>query len=432
MDDDVDPLHRDPAAGRGAALDHQQAAAPRGPRRLARVALDDHRPGDDVLGHADARSCPRSAPWRACSSRRSSSRRGPSISTSSSASRPTAIAWAPSGLATRHREGPPGRLVQALVQLPDRGRREVDRLDRRLRSGSRRPSPAATSRPAPARAPTALRSIGARQHRDRPVLGGHRDPVLGLGHHRGLAGDRVAQYREAVGGADREGVEAVEVVEAAAQRRLEVVALATAARSDSRPRPRSRCRSGTRFPRGAAPRAAGCGWRASRCGPGRGRGPVENGCECSVVTRLSVAIRVWPSACVADDPREPEALDELARVDRLLVDLDPLADAHHPQLRVVLGASQRLDLSPSPATTNSAWEARTSGPPRRRSSPPAPRQLRPRLLGLRREQRDLAGSGRGRVAVERDPGTVGAAVGELREHRAQVSAESAPRSRSTC
>ncbi len=40
---------------------------------------------------------------------------------------------------------------------------------------------------------------------------------------------------------------------------------------------------------------------------------------------------------------ELEALDEFARVDRLLVDLDPVPDAHHPQLGVAL-AQPALDL----------------------------------------------------------------------------------------
>src|SRR5437870_2184415 len=49
---------------------------------------------------------------------------------------------------------------------------------------------------------------------DRPPLGSHRHPIVRLREHRRLARDRVAQHREAVGGAYEEGVEAVERVEA--------------------------------------------------------------------------------------------------------------------------------------------------------------------------------------------------------------------------
>ena len=67
---------------------------------------------------------------------------------------------------------------------------------------------------------------GARGDGDRAPLGGHGDPVVGLGEHGRLARDRVAEDGEPVGGADEEGVEAVEVVEAALERLLERGALA--------------------------------------------------------------------------------------------------------------------------------------------------------------------------------------------------------------
>jgi len=53
------------------------------------------------------------------------------------------------------------------------------------------------------------------------VLRGHRDPVVGLGEHRRLAGDRVAQDGEALCRADGERVEPIEVVETALERLLE-------------------------------------------------------------------------------------------------------------------------------------------------------------------------------------------------------------------
>ena len=79
--------------------------------------------------------------------------------------------------------------------------------------------------------------------------------------------------------------------------------------------------------------------------------PVENGCECSVVTRLSVAIRVWPSAWLPCMSVEREALDELARRAGLLVDLDRLAGAHHAQAGRVLGEPLLGARSASVSTT---------------------------------------------------------------------------------
>ena len=196
-------------------------------------------------------------------------------------------------------------VVQPLVELPHGRGREVDRLE-----SGRRGAHATFARSQEYTRPGSGSHwrgvLGAGEHRDRPVLGGHRDPVVGLGHHRRLAGDRVAQHGEAVGRADGEGVEAVEVVEAAAPALSPGRRPPRAARSGSRPRPPCRCRSGTRSPARAGRRAAGCGWRGSRCGRGRGRGPVENGWECSVVTRLSVAIRVCPSAWVAETSSRPK------------------------------------------------------------------------------------------------------------------------------
>ena len=62
-----------------------------------------------------------------------------------------------------------------------------------------------------------------------------------------------------------------------------------------------------------------------------------------MVTRLSVAIRVCPNAWLPETVSSPKSLDELARIALLLVDLDVLADAHHPQLGVLV-AQPALDL----------------------------------------------------------------------------------------
>src|ERR1700730_15021171 len=54
------------------------------------------------------------------------------------------------------------------------------------------------------------------------------DIVVGLGHNRGLAGDRIAQHAEAVLGADDEGVEAVQIVERMLECIAEALTLANA------------------------------------------------------------------------------------------------------------------------------------------------------------------------------------------------------------
>jgi hypothetical protein len=55
LDDDVDALHRDPAARRRVPADDDEAAAAGRRARLPRVPVDDDRAGHDVLGQADAR-----------------------------------------------------------------------------------------------------------------------------------------------------------------------------------------------------------------------------------------------------------------------------------------------------------------------------------------------------------------------------------------
>jgi hypothetical protein len=91
--------------------------------------------------------------------------------------------------------------------------------------------------------------------------------------------------------------------------------------------------------------------------------PVENGCAPSVVTRLSVAIRVWPSPWVADsdgspkrstNPRgSPVSLKISIRVPALMIRS--------------CGCSARIRASTSaasPSRTTTAWLARTvTSPP---------------------------------------------------------------------
>ena len=267
-------------------------------------------------------------------------------------------------------------------------------------------------RPARARAPT-TRALGAGQHGDRAVLGRHRDPVVGLGHHGRLARDRVAQHREAVGRADRERVEAVEVLEAALERLLERRALAQP------PRQVAGGHLGVVVgleldALAAQPRRRRLWFESEPLWTRQRSSPVENGCECSVVTRLSVAIRVWPSAWRARHVGERERRDELARRARLLVDLDRLARAHHAQLGWC-SRSQACAPRRSVSTTITAWLARGSGSP-------APNALAERGAhrapvrcgrGVNSETLDEPSArGRGR----RDAGAVGAAVAQLDEH----------------
>ena len=100
------------------------------------------------------------------------------------------------------------------------------------------------------------RRLDAGQVGKRAIFRAEGDIAVGLGHHRRLAGDRIAQHAEAVLGADHEGVEAVEVVERCFQRLAERCRPRACARSDSRRRPRCRSRSRSSSPRARA-RGAG-------------------------------------------------------------------------------------------------------------------------------------------------------------------------------
>ena len=200
-----------------------------------------------VLGHAGRRSCRAPAPSRACSFRRSSSRRG----------RRSRLTWAVAGRPRSHacRPGPStrtwcGRAASCRRWLSDRdglvaGRPTTASATARPPSRHRGCSPAVYARRLGL--PDG-RVVGARKDRDRAELRGHCDPLVGLGHHRRLACDRVAQHREAVARADGEGVEAIEIIETALERLLEGRAFPRAARSGIRRRPRCRCRSAKWIP----------------------------------------------------------------------------------------------------------------------------------------------------------------------------------------
>jgi hypothetical protein len=118
-----------------------------------------------------------------------------------------------------------------------------------------------------------------------------------------------------------------------------------------------------------------------------------------------------------------EARDELGGQDRLLEDLDRLADAHDPQLGVALvqpglhalGVGVDHEDGVARADLGLGVAAERAGQ--------AVADATPLVARVGREERDLACAGRRRIAVDGHARAVGAAVVELREHRAEVLAE---------
>ncbi len=237
-----------------------------------------------------------------------------------SASRPQAIACAPFGLSDAPARGPAavaGDVVQALVQLAQRRRGEVDDLD---------VASAVSDRPSDGR-----------------LLPDVDDAGLGL-PHAGVVGARAGRRsratrrpsrpsrrsRRARPACRRSGRAARRSRRPSRRRRCRsrrgrrgsprAPARATRPRAgatrDSRRRPPCRSRSGTRCPRDAARSRRRLWFESEPLWTRQRSRPVENGCEPSVVTRLSVAMRVWPSACVPVEVCEPELLGERPRAAR--------------------------------------------------------------------------------------------------------------------
>ena len=190
----------------------------------------------------------RPAPWRACSSRRSSSRRARRSRPRPRRRGPTAIAWAPFGLATRQRDR-------------DAGSRSCRRwFSSRTEAVARSTDSAAASRHAHA--------TFARSHEyTRPGSGSHSSALVGPGERRRSPGTRrpsppsrrsrpspPACRRSGRGGPrsrrpcrrrrcrSRRGRRGSRAAPSRGRRPRR------GARSGIRPRPRSRCRSGTRSP----------------------------------------------------------------------------------------------------------------------------------------------------------------------------------------
>ena len=194
------------------------------------------------------------------------------------------------------------RIVQALVQLADAVGREVERQDARLAraSGRRHQTTAArcpSCRRAPARAPRAPRP----RRRAAPRSRGTRRPSRPTRRSRpsppactrsGRAAPRSRRRCRPRTCRSRRGPRGSPRAPARASRPR------ASARSGSRPRPRCRCRSGSWIPSRLSERRSRLWFESEPLWTRHRSRPVENGCEWSVVTRLSVAIRVCPSACV--------------------------------------------------------------------------------------------------------------------------------------
>jgi hypothetical protein len=119
---------------------------------------------------------------------------------------------------------------------------------------------------------------------------------------------------------------------------------------------------------------------------------------------------------------QPEALDELLRRARLLVDLNRLPGAHHAQLRIAL-VQPGLGLGGVGLDHDHRVASARLGIARAERLGERAADAGPVLLRVRAEERDLGRSGRRRVAVDRDACAVGAAVAQLEEHVPQMAPE---------
>src|SRR6266550_7065645 len=254
---------------------------------------------------------------------------------------------------------------------------------------------------------------------DRPVLRGHRDPVVRLREHRRLARDRVAQHREALSGSDQEGVEAVQVGERPFERLLERRALAHA-------------------PRQVAGRHLGVvfGLKINPFAAQPLTEPVVIG-ERTVVDQAEVEpggewVRPFgrdtafgrhprvPETVAPLDVAEPELLHERLWATDLLVDLDHPARAHDAQVGAMT-PDPVLDVGRiafhqenSVIRANSGFVRATE----RRGQLGA--EATPGHLRVERVESELARAARGRIPIDGDARAVGPAVAHLLEHRGEV------------
>ena len=230
---------------------------------------------------------------------------------------------------------------------------------------------------------------------------------------------RVAQHREPVGRADGEGVEAVEILQAALERLVE-------RRSLAHP-PHQIARRDLAVVLGAErdalalqilAHAVVVGQRAvvheAQVEPGRER-MRSVGRDPALGRHPRVAERM-----AAGQLRQAEPLDELDRQPDLLVDLDHGARAHHPHLGVgildpLLGGVGR-HLKPEDGVIGAVLDvdvgAQRVGGLAGQGVPRVP------LVGML--QRQLRSTRRRRVAVEGNARRVRAAVVELHQHPLQV------------
>src|SRR6185503_2911442 len=126
-----------------------------------------------------------------------------------SPSRPAAMACSPRGFSIR--KSPPSASCSSwLTSRTDRrARSSVELREGAIRDFAAEALRAMSGAPAPDVDGCRLglpdaRRVDARQGAERAKLGAEGDPVVRLGHHRRLAGDRIAQHGEAVARADHE------------------------------------------------------------------------------------------------------------------------------------------------------------------------------------------------------------------------------------
>ena len=408
-DDDVDALHRNAAPRSGIALDHQQPAVRGGTRRLRCVALDPDDAAHHVLGDAGAGVAvdgdlgllvhPGGVVADVAVDRHP--HRGVQ------ADRDIVCAG---GVFDDELTGQPGR-VQRGVHLAQRHGGQVEcRRHRRpcvdhLRFGF--PDRGALD--------TGKACQGA-------VFAAHRDPVGGLGDHRGLAGDRVAHHGERIPVGHQQRVEAVE---RCAHSSLSAV---------STSRPSASCLATNRAPTsvsfslsnshsGSAQIRVGWwrGWRTIRCAPGTGRARRRRGGQPDGRHRRLGRHPGVPDALPALRLGQAPASVSVARMADPLEHREIGTEAGDQRVgigRVGGGQQMSSDVDVRPRADRSSSSTLTVTGHRARSRP---RHLTASVVASTSSSETHPSSRRrpGRVAVDGDAGRVAAAVAHLAQHAGQ-------------
>ena len=264
--------------------------------------------------------------------------------------------------------------------------------------------------------------VGAGEMCDRAVLRGHGDPVVGLGEHRGLAGEAVAQHREAVPGADCEGIEAVEVVERGLERLVERGAFAQS-------------------PGQIAGRDLGVvvGLEPDAVASQPGAQPVVVGQRAVVheaeveagregVGMLGRDRALGRHAGMAEAMRavelgQPEAGHHVLRPALLLEDLDGFADAHETDLRVTLGQGLAQRVLGCIAHQHAMARPDVMPDPRAETLRQVLREALPGIRLVRVVERDLDRAALGRRPIDGEARAVGTALAHAGQHRREPGTE---------